>query len=500
MQTSSLTRTSKTALDILSVSAISLTLWLAGCGGGADSGPVTTHWSGALYENGKLNSKLNGTWRAPGRGRLLEISAAGYRSYVEAGNVCYPDVNAASLLEDSVPAESKLQASVTGKSETVQILLLENLPARLTLQRIDTIPAACRLAPAADSTSVFQAFWQIFNSDYAFFKERGIDWDARFTQFAPKAILATTDSDLFGVMSETLQGLNDAHTNVMATTGEPLAFNAGGDSPTLRLFAQAFQAQTAISDQNAFADAYYQSLAQQVAAKLTGDSGAVLNGSMQWGRLSGNVGYIRITSLEGFASTAVPGNQTLANMRLMGEQMDHAVAQLADTRALILDVAHNSGGEAGVAWEIAGRFADKKRLAHTASFQRPQGLDTESWFIEPRGAQQYFKPVYLLTSDLTASAAERLTLMMRALPNVTHAGQSTKGIFSEVLPKSLPGGQFAVTLSSQRVLDPAGMLYENKGIPPSLSIPLVNVGQPETLWTGHASAIDQLLSKIAQTL
>lgn len=477
-----------------------LTAWLTACGGAWDAGPATSVWTGPLYEQGHLNARLLGVWRLPGRGRLLQVSQAGYTSYVETRSECHADAPGAAVLESNLPAESQLRGTLRADAETVEVLLLPQLPARLTLQRIPALPSACRLAPATDGAAVFRAFWDMFDQDYAFFAERHMDWRARYDSLVSKAALTNTDADLFAVMRDALTGLGDGHTNLFATTGEPLGFNAANDSPTLALFRQAFQSQTTITDPNLYAAAYAQSVARQISAKLSGDSGPVLNGQMQWGRLAGQVGYIRITQLEGYGAATTTGSTTLADMRLVGAEMDRALAQLADSPALILDIADNGGGEAGVAWEIAGRFCDRKRLAYTASFQRPQGLAPEAWVIEPRGPQQYIKPVYVLSSDATASAAERLVLMLRALPHAVHAGQPTQGIFSEIPPRALPGGHFGVTLSSQHVLDASGLSFEAVGIPPRLAIPLFDATQPETLWTGHATAIDNLLTRIQQDI
>jgi carboxyl-terminal processing protease len=487
--TAPIVTTSRARGLLLSVTLL-LSLGLAACG--KDPKPATIEWTGPLFEHGALNQALVGAWRAPGRGYLLEVTPAGYTAFVETASLCYQDPQGG-LLEENLPAESLLRGTASGKSETVRVLLLGELPARFTLQRIAAIPAPCREPVSTTPDVVFRAFWEIFDLDYAFFSERGIDWKARLAPGGAAVALATSDAELFAVLAGALQGFNDAHTNLFATTGAPLAFNAGGESPTLTAMGAAFQAQTALPDFGAFVAAWTQSLDQQVAARLTGGSGPVLNGLVTWGRLPGNVGYLRVTAMDAYTGAGVPGSQALANMALIGAEVDRALAQLADTRAMILDVAHNGGGEDAVSWEIAGRFTDRKRLAFTARFHRPQGMGDDVWTIEPRGPKQYLKPVYLLTSDLTASAAEGFTLMMRALPNVVHSGQSTQGVFSEVVPKHLPGGRFAVTLSTERIVDAAGQLFEGRGIPPTLPVPLFDPAAPETLLTGHAAAIDQLL-------
>lgn len=475
--------------------AFALPILLLACGD--DRAPADAAWSGVLFEDGSLNEALIGTWRAPGRGYLLDITATGYHVYVEAGALCYADPRP-NILEDNLPAASLVHGTVTDGEETVQVVLLDELPARFTLQRISRIPAACRQPPATDPAAVFEAFGTIFDLDYAFFSERHVDWQARLTELTPRAAAAHSDTALFAVMTDALQGLDDAHTNLFALTGTPLEFNAAGDFPTKLVLEAAFAAQTAVPDFRTFVESWQQGVTDQISAKLTGGSGPRLGGLVMWGRLPGNVGYLRITAMDGFVTDAGPGNPTLANMAAIGAEVDRAIAQLADTRAMIVDVAHNGGGEDAVSWEIAGRFAAAPHPAFTARFHRPQGMEDDAWSVEPRGPAPYGKPVYVLTSDLTASAAESFALMMKALPNVTLAGQPTNGVFSEIPPKVLPGGHFAVTLSTQRVVDPSGRSFEVTGIPPALVIPLFDLAHPETVLTGHAAAIDQLLATITR--
>ena len=114
--------------------------------------------------------------------------------------------------------------------------------------------------------------------------------------------------------------------------------------------------------------------------------------------------------------------------------------------------------------------------------------------LRPEGARQFTRPVVLLTSEITASAAEVFVLMMRALPHVTHAGERTRGILSGLLPKPLPGG-YMVTLSHQTVRDAEGRLFEATGVPPGVEIVLFPEGREAT---GLADAIRDLAGRLAQ--
>ncbi len=109
--------------------------------------------------------------------------------------------------------------------------------------------------------------------------------------------------------------------------------------------------------------------------------------------------------------------------------------------------------------------------------------------VAPRG-ETYARPVRLLTSRRTGSAAEILTLALSALPQVTRIGEPTLGILSDNLYKRLPNG-WEVGLSNERYEAPGGELYEGRGIPPHVPAPVWVEGD---LRRGYRRAVDVALS------
>ena len=174
-------------------------------------------------------------------------------------------------------------------------------------------------------------------------------------------------------------------------------------------------------------------------------------------------------------------------------------ADIGRAEAAIVDVAMNGGGHRAAEVLVARRFADRARAAVTTQVRggapqtivlRPEGARHGS----PAGARPFPRPVVLLTSEITASAAEEFVLLMRALPHVTHAGERTRGILSDLLPKPLPGG-FTVTLSHQTVRDAEGWLYEGAGIPPEEALRLFPPGRERT---GFAEAVRGVAARLAR--
>ncbi|MCB1590330.1 MAG: hypothetical protein KDI56_15575, partial [Xanthomonadales bacterium] len=85
-------------------------------------------------------------------------------------------------------------------------------------------------------------------------------------------------------------------------------------------------------------------------------------------------------------------------------------------------------------------------------------------------------PVYLLTSDITVSGGEILTLALRALPQVIHVGAATRGALSDILEKPLGEG-WVLTLSNEVYRDTQGQLWEGRGIEPQRPLPVFEAGQ-----------------------
>jgi C-terminal processing protease CtpA/Prc len=98
-----------------------------------------------------------------------------------------------------------------------------------------------------------------------------------------------------------------------------------------------------------------------------------------------------------------------------------------------------------------------------------ESSDLIEFFIEPEGVQWLNRPIIVLTSSTTLSAAEIQVLSLMTLPHVTLIGEQTYGIFSDMLLKILPNG-WEFTLSNEQYLTPEGESYEQTGIPPDIVV------------------------------
>jgi len=455
---------------------------------------------GQFVVNGHFNPNLIGAWRVAGHGILLEISKDSITQFEEAKTLCYADPGDPMGVRSAQIGDKAFRGVFEPGGARVEVFEVAGSPIiDLTLQKTAGIPAPCRAKVAPTPQNTFKAMWEMMDLDYAFFSERHIDdWGARFAALSPKAALAKDDSALQAVLIEAVHDFNDDHVQLRRLQDGDWrhVFNAR-NTPTVHLLKRAFENQSRFDDPRKFEKAWKESITHQMAQRLSESSGVVLNGAMLWGKLPGNVGYIGLSRMVAYGKgvTSIDESRASDDLALIRAEMDRAIKALAGTKAMIVDVTLNIGGRDLVSTEIAGRFADTSRLAFTKRLHRLQGTGTQSWYVSPKGAAQYLKPVYLLTSDRTVSAGETFTLMMRELPHVKQVGQTTAGSLSDILEKPLPGN-FLITIPNEIYLDPTGALYEGIGISPQQNLTIFDPANPDSLFSGHGAAITTLLDNI----
>jgi len=66
-------------------------------------------------------------------------------------------------------------------------------------------------SPSTPPDEVFETVWTTFDGRYAIFGPKSIDWQALGDEYRPRVTAATTDEELFTVLTEMLSHLNDNH-------------------------------------------------------------------------------------------------------------------------------------------------------------------------------------------------------------------------------------------------------------------------------------------------
>lgn len=161
-------------------------------------------------------------------------------------------------------------------------------------------------------------------------------------------------------------------------------------------------------------------------------------------------------------------------------------------KAIIVDVSFNFGGYDAAGLTVASYFTRAEQEAYTAyKFQGGKLYKGTTFSVLPASDYNFTKPVYLLTTDISRSAAESFALQMKTLPNVTTIGTNTLGILSNMLNKSI--GEFTLTISNEKYITPDGKTCEVTGVEPDVHM---DVFTRENMFNGHRDAVRKLVDLI----
>lgn len=194
-------------------------------------------------------------------------------------------------------------------------------------------------------------------------------------------------------------------------------------------------------------------------------------------RKPGNIGYIEI---RGFQDPAI-GAETAAA----------AMTFLANTDALIIDLRRNGGGSPGMVQLVSSYLFDEPTHLNSLYF-RPADRTDQFWTLPHVPGQRFGeeKPVYVLTSERTFSAAEEFSYNLQNLKRATIVGDTTGG-------GAHPGGtrrvgtHFVVFVPSGRAISPVtGTNWEGTGVRPDVAVPT-----DHALGTAYVDALGKVLEK-----
>jgi hypothetical protein len=193
--------------------------------------------------------------------------------------------------------------------------------------------------------------------------------------------------------------------------------------------------------------------------------------------LPGNIGYLAIDQI--------------AVLSFARATADAALAFLAGTDAVILDLRDNPGGVEGLNRYLVSHFVPPGQRLHLYSrFMRPTGDTQEVWSSSAPGATDLSaRPLFVLINRSTASAAENISFTLQGLKLATLVGERTVGGAHSSVPVGLPGG-FRMILPISRAFDPrTGRDWEGQGVQPD-----VPCASDSALVKAHGLAVDRLIA------
>lgn len=428
-------------------------------------------------------SKIRGTWTSEAYGWILDINEAGVKLYDVNSTNC---TNATSLLEsyETYFHTYTLEDNKLGLSGVYY-------PYTYYFEPLAELPLKCKTPPVITPSGVFDFFVETMKQHYAFFDERGANWDNIVAEHKPEISDTMSDDELWTVLRTMLKPINDGH--ITLREFEKRKYFPGRGKTMMSIVPLALSKG---ENPQAMFEAWYADYIVQIETKLLGKSAQQrANNRVIFGLIDDEVGYINIRSMGGYIKeidwTTEGFNKELA---ILDSALDEAMVQFENAKGVIIDVSDNSGGFGMFSDLIASRFATKT-LEGNYRFpaSHPELIQREP-AIKPSEKHRFTGPVIVVGSNLTVSAGESFMMSIRQSDNVRIAGEPTRGALSEVMTKTLPNG-WELDLSNEPYLDEQKRLWEVSGIQPDIPMQVFN---PDDIFEGHTDAINKLATRLTE--
>ena len=418
------------------------------------------------YLHSTKSDSFDGLWRSQGYGYIVAIDSTEFLVYQVTGVSLMPWI-AGTVADDSLFIDDIPLGTLSQSGDTLIFTRVDDNVIRFT--SIDTLPPIT--APTADPELNFEVFWHSFEENCALFTLTNVDWKATYNQYRPRVTATTTEAELFGIFAEMVTPLKDGHTFIFDGN---TAFFSPGPTPASVWIHPRF---------NEFLDVITSILDG-------GELKTAANDLFLYGTIKQSIGYLNILAYSGYSENG----DLLSETAFFSENLDMILTEFQNLEALIIDIRWNGGGIDFLGLALASRLTDQRRLGHSkqarfGGYDEFTGLHHR--YFAPEGVPFLNKPVILLTSGNTASAADLQAMILKNLPNVMLIGETTYGIFSDILPRNLPNGWF-FGLSNERFLSREGIDYEQIGIPPDIKV----IANEDSLNAG----IDNILSRALREL
>jgi carboxyl-terminal processing protease len=177
--------------------------------------------------------------------------------------------------------------------------------------------------------------------------------------------------------------------------------------------------------------------------------------------LEGNVAYVALNSFE---------DESLVKL------FEDALPKIRKTRAMILDLRQNGGGDGSIGDRIlahltgrsfkGSRWRTREYVPAYRAWGREEGWHTEEGEVTQGSPGSFYgKPIVLLIGPRTFSAGEDFAVSFDAMKRGRIIGEPSGGSTGQPLPFNLPGGGWA-RVCTKRDTYPDGKEFVGRGVQP----------------------------------
>ena len=411
---------------------------------------------------------LTGVWKSDGYGFVFVGNGDTIQTYEVTQTTCVPTITTLTRRADTMAhAEAVyvdgyrvflLRATPDSNEKHLQI---DGTASHMVIHRIAARPATCDQPTPDTPAGNFEVFALTWAEHYISFDAKGADWAAVVATARAKVTPATKPEALFEILQGMISPLEDAHTRIRA-------------GPIKRGY-QGFRRGTDRLIKHGVRDFMTKDLPLVLAvtdSRLQGPLQKWCNEQVQYGRLDDATGYLRILSEQGYTKDGDFSSGLVA----LEAALDTIFSD-PRLKGLVIDVRINFGGMDPYGLALASRLATTGYVAYSKQ-ARIDPVDRTRWtpgqpsFVRPSTRPGFRGPVVVLTGPLTISAGETMTqALMGRSPRVLRIGESTQGVFSDVLRRTLPNG-WSFGLPNEVFRSPEGKTFDGAGIPPDIEVPV----------------------------
>lgn len=419
----------------------------------------------------KTDRGLNGHWTSLGSGWILQVE--------DSTNYAFFDLTSISCFSRYKGTLDEVLPDLKLENDT---LILRKGVIDYRFIRMSDLPQICTTTLDAtmeqDPLFNFEVFAETVKEHYAFFDLNQIRWNELYQEQRKKLKPSSTALDLYYVIEETLEKLNDNHAYLEATAEVYEMMPADEEETSTHRDESLpeygdFQVAELVTENHLEED-------------LTTDSWLI-----KWGKLREDLGYVQIKAMWLYADLDIDPKlieevgyvdayvETFHNMyegdyikkevEGVRQIMDRVMRDLQNMEAIVIDVRFNGGGQDAVSFEILNRFAEKPIQVATQQLRDGDHFTPVQALYLSGYKEAFNKPLYVLTSPQTGSAAEAFSIATMDMEQVHRIGSPTAGAMSTALEKTLPNG-WVFSISNEIYMDNNGVCYENKGIPVHLDL------------------------------
>ena len=171
--------------------------------------------------------------------------------------------------------------------------------------------------------------------------------------------------------------------------------------------------------------------------------------------LNGNIGYLNL--------------RMFADIEQGKDAATSAMNFLYNTNAIIIDLRENGGGVPSMVQLLSSYFTDVEPVLLSNFYERKTNEKTQLFtFKTIDGKRMTNKPLYILTSENTFSAAEAFTYSLKHLDKAVVVGEVTKGGANRTRTVNL-NDDFSISLPYIQAINPVTKTnWEGKGVQPNI--------------------------------